>query len=226
MTVVVIALVDLGLPLELREGRTSEAITKLIGLQAKTARHRDGTAGTYPWRCWWAMSSSSGPRKIPVDGEVAEGASAVDESMVTESMPVEKRPGDEVIGGTLSKPGPSGFARPRWARTRRWPTSSAWSRTRRLQVPIQRASWTWSPRYFTPSVAILAILGFMLWYTFGPEPRLVYAMIVAVTTLIIACRCALGMATPMSLTTGVGLGPSTDPDRRRRRFSTAQGIGP
>ena len=60
--------------------------------------------------------------------------------------------------------------------------------------------------YFTPGVAILAILGFMIWYTFGPEPRLVYALIVAVTTLIIACPCALGMATPMSLTTGVGLG--------------------
>jgi len=145
--------------------------------------------------------------KVPVDGEVAEGTSAVDESMVTgESMPVEKRPGDEVIGGTLNRAGAFRF------RATKVGKDTALASIIRLvqdaqssKVPIQRIVDVVSG-YFTPSVAILAILGFMLWYTFGPEPRLVYAMIVAVTTLIIACPCALGMATPMSLTTGVGLG--------------------
>ena len=212
VTVVVIALVDLGLAMELRaKGRTSEAITKLIGLQAKTARVI-GTTQAGPARGGGAggrRRRRPARRKIPVDGEVAEGASAVDESMVTgESMPVEKRPGDEVIGGTFNKTGAFGFARPRWARTRPSPASSAWSRTRRAPRSRSSASWTWSPatsrRASRSSPSSASCSG-----TFGPEPRLVYAMIVAVTTLIIACPCALGMATPMSLTTGVGLGPST-----------------
>jgi Cu+-exporting ATPase len=211
VTVVVIALVDLGLAMELRaKGRTSEAITKLIGLQAKTARViRDGMERDLPVEevLVGDVVVVRPGEKIPVDGEVAEGASAVDESMVTgESMPVEKRAGDEVIGGTLNKTGAFRF------RATKVGKDTALASIIRLvqdaqgsKVPIQRIVDVVSG-YFTPSVAILAILGFMLWYTFGPEPRLVYAMIVAVTTLIIACPCALGMATPMSLTTGVGLG--------------------
>ena len=116
------------------------------------------------------MSSSSGPRKIPVDGEVAEGASAVDESMVTgESMPVEKRPGDEVIGGTLSRPG---LPLPHDEVGKDTALASIIRLVQDAQAPRSRssASWTWSPATFTPSVAILAILGFMLWYTFGPGP--------------------------------------------------------
>jgi Cu+-exporting ATPase len=212
VTVVVIALVDLGLAMELRaKGRTSEAITKLIGLQAKTARViRDGTERDLPVEEVLVGDVVVVRRgeKIPVDGEVAEGASAVDESMVTgESMPIEKRPGDEVIGGTLNTTGAF-----RVRATKVGKDTALASIIRLVQdaqgskVPIQRIVDVVSG-YFTPSVAILAILGFMLWYTFGPEPRLVYAMIVAVTTLIIACPCALGMATPMSLTPGVGLGP-------------------
>ena len=231
VSVVVIALVDLGLAMELRaKGRTSEAITKLIGLQAKTARViRDGTERdlTVEEVLVGDVVVVRPGEKIPVDGEIAEGASAVDESMVTgESMPVEKRAGDEVIGGTLNKTGAFRF------RTTKVGKDTALASIIRLvqdaqgsKVPIQRIVDVVSG-YFTPSVAILAIVGFMLWYTFGPEPRLVYAMIVAVTTLIIACPCALGMATPMSLTTGVGLGALNGIlIRSGDALQTAQGIG-
>jgi len=142
-----------------------------------------------------------------VDGKVVEGTSAVDESMVTgESLPVEKQVGDEVIGATMNTTGAF-----RFVATKVGKDTALANIVRMVQdaqgskVPIQRIVDVVSG-FFTPSVAILAILGFMLWYTFGPEPRVVYGLIVAVTTLIIACPCALGMATPMSLTTGVGLG--------------------
>jgi Cu+-exporting ATPase len=213
VTVVVIALVDLGLAMELRaKGRTSEAIKKLIGLQAKTARVvRDGREVDVPVEevLVGDLVVVRPGEKIPVDGEITEGATAVDESMVTgESLPVEKRTGDEVIGATINKTGAFKFRA-----TKVGKDTALASIVRMVQdaqgskVPIQRIVDVVSG-YFTPSVAILAILGFMIWYTFGPEPRLVYGLIVAVTTLIIACPCALGMATPMSLTTGVGLGAS------------------
>jgi Cu+-exporting ATPase len=211
VTVVVIALVDLGLAMELRaKGRTSDAIKKLIGLQARTARVvREGREVEIPVEevLVGDVVMVRPGEKIPVDGVVAEGTSAVDESMVTgESIPVEKRVGDEVIGATLNTT--SAF---RFRATKVGKDTALASIIRMVQdaqgskVPIQRIVDVVSG-YFTPSVAILAILGFMIWYTVGPEPRLVYALVVAVTTLIIACPCALGMATPMSLTTGVGLG--------------------
>ena len=211
VTVVVIALVDLGLAMELRaKGRTSEAIKKLIGLQAKTARViRDGKELDIPVEevLVGDVVVVRPGEKIPVDGEIVEGASAVDESMVTgESIPVEKKVGDEVIGATINKTGAF-----RFQTTKVGKDTALASIIRMVQdaqgskVPVQRIVDVVSG-YFTPAVAILAILGFMIWYTFGPPPALVYALIVAVTTLIIACPCALGMATPMSLTTGVGLG--------------------
>ncbi|HLF48317.1 MAG TPA: heavy metal translocating P-type ATPase [Methylomirabilota bacterium] len=211
VTVVVIALVDLGLAMELRaKGRTSEAIKKLIGLQARTARVvREGRETEIPVEevLVGDVVVVRPGEKIPVDGAVVEGASAVDESMVTgESIPVEKGVGDEVIGATFNTTGAFRF------RAIKVGKDTALANIIRMvqdaqgsKVPIQRIVDVVSG-YFTPGVAILAILGFMIWYTFGPEPRLVYALIVAVTTLIIACPCALGMATPMSLTTGVGLG--------------------
>jgi Cu+-exporting ATPase len=211
VTVVVIALVDLGLAMELKaKGRTSDAIKKLIGLQAKTARVlRDGRELDIPVEevlVGDTLVVRPG-EKIPVDGKVVEGTSAVDESMVTgESLPVEKQVGDEVIGATMNTTGAFHFQA-----TKVGKDTALANIVRMVQdaqgskVPIQRIVDVVSG-FFTPSVAILAILGFMLWYTFGPEPRVVYGLIVAVTTLIIACPCALGMATPMSLTTGVGLG--------------------
>jgi Cu+-exporting ATPase len=211
VTVVVTALVVLGLAMELRaKGRTSDAIKKLIGLQPRTARVvRDGKEVDVPVEevLVGDLVVVRPGEKIPVDGEVVDGSSAVDESMVTgESIPVEKRVGDEVIGATINKTGAFRF------RATKVGKDTALANIIRMvqdaqgsKVPIQRVVDVVSG-YFTPAVAILAILGFMAWYTVGPEPRVVYALIVAVTTLIIACPCALGMATPMSLTTGVGLG--------------------
>ncbi len=211
VTVVVTALVVLGLAMELKaKGRTSEAIKKLIGLQAKTARVvRDGKEIDIPVEEVLVndIVVVRPGEKIPVDGEVIEGLSAVDESMITgESLPVSKKVGDEVIGATINKTGAFKF------RTTKVGKDTALSNIIRLvqdaqgsKVPIQRIVDRVSA-YFTPSVMILAILGFVIWYDFGPSPALTYGLIVAVTTLIIACPCALGMATPMSLTTGIGLG--------------------
>ncbi len=211
VTVVVIALVDLGLAMELKaKGRTSEAIKKLIGLQAKMARvirgGKEMDIAVEEVLVGDIVVVRPG-EKIPVDGDIIEGSSAVDESMVTgESLPVEKKIGDEVIGATINKTGAFKF------RATKVGKDTALANIIRMvqdaqgsKVPVQRIVDVVSG-YFTPAVAILAILGFMIWYTFGPEPSLAFALIVAVTTLIIACPCALGMATPMSLTTGVGLG--------------------
>ncbi len=211
VTVVVTALVVLGLAMELKaKGRTSEAIKKLIGLQAKTARVvRDGKEVDIPVEEVLVndIVVVRPGEKIPVDGEVIEGQSAVDESMITgESLPVSKKVGDEVIGATINKTGAFRF------RATKVGKDTALANIIRLvqdaqssKVPIQRIVDQVSA-YFTPAVMILAIFGFVVWYVFGPAPALTYALIVAVTTLIIACPCALGMATPMSLTTGIGLG--------------------
>ncbi len=211
VTVVVTALVVLGLAMELKaKGRTSEAIKKLIGLQAKTARVlRDGQEVDVPVEEVLVneIVIVRPGEKVPVDGEVIQGQSAVDESMITgESLPVSKKVGDEVIGATINKTGAFKF------RATKVGKDTALSNIIRLvqdaqgsKVPIQRIVDRVSA-YFTPTVMILAIVGFVVWYDFGPMPPLAYALIVAVTTLIIACPCALGMATPMSLTTGIGLG--------------------
>jgi len=211
VTTVVIALVVLGLALEIKaKGRTSEAIKKLIGLQAKTARVvRNGKDEDIPVEeviVGDTVVVRPGD-KIPVDGEVIEGASAVDESMITgESIPVEKRLGDEVIGATLNKTGSFKF------RATKVGKDTALANIIRMvkdaqgsKAPIQRVVDTVSG-YFVPAVMILAVLAFIAWYLFGPDPRFVYATIVLVTTLIIACPCALGLATPTSLTVGIGKG--------------------
>jgi len=211
VTVVVTALVVLGLAMELKaKGRTSEAIKKLIGLQPKTARVvRDGNEVDIPVEevLVGDIVIVRPGEKIPVDGMVVNGQSAVDESMITgESLPVSKKVDDEVIGATINKTGAFTF------RTTRVGKDTALANIIRLvqdaqgsKVPIQRIVDQVSA-YFTPAVMILALLGFVVWYDFGPSPALTYALFVAVTTLIIACPCALGMATPMSLTTGIGLG--------------------
>jgi Cu+-exporting ATPase len=211
VTTVVVALVVLGLALEMKaKGRTSEAIKKLIGLQAKTARVlRDGKEVDLPVEeviVGDTVIIRPGD-KIPVDGEVKDGASAVDESMITgESMPVEKHIGDEVIGGTLNKTGSFKFEATKVGK------DTALASIIRMvkdaqgsKAPIQRVVDIVSG-YFVPAVMILAILAFVAWYLFGPEPRVIFATIVLVTTLIIACPCALGLATPTSLTVGIGKG--------------------
>ncbi|TIU89738.1 MAG: copper-translocating P-type ATPase, partial [Mesorhizobium sp.] len=145
--------------------------------------------------------------KIPVDGKVSAGSSAIDESMITgESMPVEKQAGDEVIGGTLNKTGSF-----RFTATKVGKDTALASIIRMVKdaqgskAPIQRVVDTVSG-YFVPAVMIVAILAAVAWYDFGPEPRLIYATVILVTTLIIACPCALGLATPTSLTVGIGKG--------------------
>jgi Cu+-exporting ATPase len=211
VTVVVTALVVLGLALEVKaKGRTSEAIRKLIGLQPKTARViREGKERDIPVEeliVGDTVVVRPGER-VPVDGVVESGSSAVDESMITgESIPVEKSPGDEAIGATINKTGSFQF---RATKVGKDTVLSSIIRmvkdAQATKVPIQRIVDVVAS-YFTPAVMILAILGFVIWFDFGPRPAFTYALIVAVTTLIIACPCALGMATPMSLTTGIGLG--------------------
>ncbi|MFM9938731.1 MAG: heavy metal translocating P-type ATPase [Hyphomicrobiaceae bacterium] len=211
VTTVVVALVVLGLALEIKaKGRTSEAIKKLIGLQAKTARVlRDGKEIDLPVEEVLVGDSLvvKPGDKIAVDGEIIDGSSAIDESMITgESMPVEKHTGDEVIGGTLNKTGSFKF------RATKVGKDTALASIIRMvkdaqgsKAPIQRVVDTVSG-YFVPAVMILATLAFIAWYLLGPEPRLIFATIVLVTTLIIACPCALGLATPTSLTVGIGKG--------------------
>ena len=206
---VVIALVVFGSALEIRaKGRTGEAMKKLIGLQAKTARVvRDGEELDVPIeQVLVADSIIVRPgEKIPVDGVLVVGASAVDESMVTgESIPSEKQAGDEVIGGTINRTGSFTF------RATRVGADTALSNIVRMvqdaqgsKAPIQRVVDRVSG-YFVPAVLITAIAAFMAWFTFGPQPALAYAVIAFVTVLIIACPCALGLATPTSLTVGIG----------------------
>jgi Cu+-exporting ATPase len=211
VTDVVVALVVLGLALEIKaKGRTSQAIKKLIGLQAKTARViRDGKEIDLPVEEVLVndMIVVRPGEKIPVDGQVTTGNSAVDESMITgESMPVEKQVGDEVIGGTLNKTGSF-----RFTATKVGKDTALASIIRMVKdaqgskAPIQRVVDTVSG-YFVPAVMILAVLAAVVWYDFGPEPRFIYATVIFVTTLIIACPCALGLATPTSLTVGIGKG--------------------
>jgi Cu+-exporting ATPase len=211
VTLVVTSLVVLGLAMEVKaRGKSSEAIRKLIGLQAKTARVvRDGVEVDVP-----IDDVVVGDRivvrpgeKVPVDGVLLDGASALDESMITgESIPVSKRAGDDVIGATLNTTGAFTMEATKVG------SDTALSQIVRMvqdaqasKVPVQRLVDAVSA-YFTPAVMILSIVGFVLWYIVGPDPAIAYAIIVAVTVLIIACPCALGMATPMSLTTGVGKG--------------------
>ena len=211
VTDVVVALVVLGLALEIKaKGRTSQAIKKLIGLQAKFARViRDGKESDIPVEEVIVndIIVVRPGEKIPVDGEVISGSSAVDESMITgESMPVEKQSGDEVIGGTLNKTGSFRFTATKVGKDTALATIIQMVKDAQgSKAPIQRVVDTVSG-YFVPAVMILAVLAFVVWYVFGPEPRLIYATVVFVTTLIIACPCALGLATPTSLTVGIGKG--------------------
>jgi Cu+-exporting ATPase len=208
---VVIALVVLGQALELRaKGRTSEAIKKLIGLQAKTARViRDGQEMDIPVEevLVGDVIQVRPGEKVPVDGIILEGSSAVDESMLTgESLPASKKVGDEVIGATLNKTGAFKF------RTTKVGKDTALAQIVKMvqdaqnsKAPIARLADTISG-YFVPIVMILAITTFVIWFDFGPQPQLVYGLVTAVSVLIIACPCALGLATPMSLMVGIGKG--------------------
>jgi Cu+-exporting ATPase len=208
----IVALVLLGEWLELRaRGRTSAAIRQLLGLAPKTARrvNPDGTEQDVP-----LDHVHAGDRlrvrpgeKIPVDGRVLEGRSSVDESMLTgEPMPVDKAVGDRVVGATINQTGTLVVVAERvGAESLLAQIVALVAQAQRSRAPLQRladrvAAW------FVPAVIAIAILTFVAWWLIGPEPRLAYALVNAVSVLIIACPCALGLATPISIMVASGRG--------------------
>ena len=209
---VITVLVLLGQVLELRaRERTSGAIKALLSLAPKTARRIAANGADEEVLLQEVMVGDRlrvrPGEKVPVDGTVEEGRSSVDESMVTgESMPVEKNIGDKLIGGTLNQTGALVMITEKIGRdTMLARIVQMVAEAQRSRAPIQRmadrvAGW------FVPAVIGVAILAFLGWSLWGPEPRFAYALIAAVAILIIACPCALGLATPMSIMVGVGRG--------------------
>jgi P-type Cu+ transporter len=209
---VITTLVLLGQVLELRaRSRTSSAIKALLGLVPKTARvvREDGREEDIPLdRVTHGDRLRVRPgEKIPVDGAVLEGSSSVDESMVTgEPISVEKKAGDHVTGGTVN--GTGGFL----MRAERIGSETLLAQivhmvaeAQRTRAPIQRLADVVAS-YFVPGVVLASIVTFAVWALVGPRPRLAYALLNAVAVLIIACPCALGLATPMSIMVGTGRG--------------------
>ena len=208
---VITVLVLLGQVLELRaRSRTSGAIRALLGMAPKTARAiRDGREEDLPLE-QVAVGDRLRVRpgeRVPVDGVVLEGRSAVDESMVTgEPVPVEKGVGDRVTGGTVNGAGAFVMRAERVGRdTLLARIVQLVGEAQRSRAPIQRLADRVSA-YFVPAVVLVAVLSALAWGTLGPEPRLAYALLAAVAVLIIACPCALGLATPMSIMVGTGRG--------------------
>lgn len=209
---VIVALVFLGQVLELRaREKTGSAIRALLDLAPKTARRiaEDGSETDVP-----LDSVKAGDRlrirpgdAIPVDGTVLEGRSSIDESMITgEPLPVEKVEGDALTGGTLNKNGSLIMRAERiGAETTLARIVELVAKAQRSRAPIQgladRVSF-----YFVPAVVLVAVVAFIAWAVFGPEPSLIFAIVSAVSVLIIACPCALGLATPMSIMTATGRG--------------------
>ncbi|RDD64276.1 heavy metal translocating P-type ATPase [Thalassococcus profundi] len=210
--VVIITLIFVGQVLELRaRERTGDAIRALLDLAPKTARRilPDGTEYDAPLE-----NIVEGDRlrvrpgdAIPVDATVMDGTSSIDESMITgEPLPVEKSPGDTVTGGTINKNGSLVIEAARvGADTMLSQIVEMVSNARRSRAPIQGLADKVSS-YFVPTVVLIALLAFVAWLSFGPEPALVFAIASAVSVLIIACPCALGLATPISITTAAGRG--------------------
>jgi Cu+-exporting ATPase len=209
---VIVALVFLGQVLELKaRERTGSAIRALLDLAPKTARliRADGSEADVPLE-----EVKAGDRlrvrpgdSVPVDGSVVEGRSSVDESMITgEPVPVEKTEGDSVTGGTLNKNGSLVIkAEKVGADTVLSQIVELVAKAQRSRAPIQgladRVAY-----YFVPAVVLVAIAAFIVWALFGPEPSMIFAIVSAVSVLIIACPCALGLATPMSIMTATGRG--------------------
>lgn len=208
---IIIALILLGRYLEAQaKTATSDAIKKLIGLQAKTARVvRDNKEIDIPINQVEIndLVRVRPGEKIPVDGVIVEGKSSVDESMVTgESIPIDKTKGDSVIGATINKSG-----------TFLYKATKVGQETMLAQIIrlVQEAQGSKAPiqrlvdlisSYFVPVVIMLAFFTFVVWYDFGPQPAFLYAMLNTVAVLIIACPCAMGLATPTAIMVGTGKG--------------------
>ena len=205
----IIGLINLGQALELRaKGKTSEAVRRLLDLRAKTARViRDGEEQDLPVeqvRAGDHIRVRPG-EKLPVDGEITEGITRVDESMLTgEPMPVSKGEGDEVSAGTINTHGSIIY------KATRVGSETALAQIIRLVKKAQGSKPAIGlladriSSIFVPSVMLIAVVSALVWYNVGPEPAVVHMMVAATTVLIIACPCALGLATPMSVMVGVG----------------------
>ena len=209
---VITVLVLLGQVLELRaRAQTSGAIRALLNLAPKTARlvAADGSERDVPLE-----TVAAGDRlrvrpgeAVPVDGEVLDGRSAIDESMVTgESMPVSKAPGSKLIGGTMNQSGSLVMRAEKVGReTMLAKIVQMVADAQRSRAPIQRLADRVSG-WFVPLVISVAVAAFLAWSIWGPEPRFTFGLVAAVSVLIIACPCALGLATPMAIMVGVGRG--------------------
>ncbi|QEK90994.1 copper-translocating P-type ATPase [Achromobacter insolitus] len=206
---VIVALILLGRYMEARaKGNTSEAIKRLLGLQAKTARVvRNGSTLELAIEEVVAgdLIEVRPGERIPVDGEVVEGNSFIDESMISgEPVPVEKQPGSEVVGGTVNQNGALTF------RATKVGNDTVLAQIIRMveqaqgsKLPIQ-ALVDRITMWFVPAVMAAAVATFIIWLAFGPEPALTFALVNAVAVLIIACPCAMGLATPTSIMVGTG----------------------
>ena len=209
---VIVALVLLGQTLELRaRARTGGAIRALLDLAPKAALRvlKDGATETVPLasvKVGDVLRVRPGD-KVPIDGTVTEGRSAVDESMLTgEPVPVERLAGDSVTGGTLNGNGSFDLRVDRTgAETTLSQVVAMVAEAQRSLAPIQRLADSVSG-YFVPAVIAVSMLAFIAWYVWGPAPQLAYALVAAVSVLIIACPCALGLATPISIMVATGRG--------------------
>ncbi len=209
---VIVTLILLGQVMELRaRSQTSAAIKKLLGMAAKTARRvaADGQEEDVPLE---AVQVGDTLRvrpgeKVPVDGTVLEGHSSIDESMVTgEPVPVQKAQGDKLVGATINGTGSLLMRADKvGADTLLSRIIAMVAEAQRSRAPIQKLADTVSG-YFVPAVILIAVIAAIVWATVGPSPRMAYAIIVAVSVLIIACPCALGLATPMSIMVATGRG--------------------
>jgi P-type Cu+ transporter len=212
VSAVIVALVLLGEWLELAaRGRTSLAIRQLLGLAPKTAR-RVRADGTDEDVALDVLLVGDHVRvrpgeKVPVDGKIVEGRSTFDESMLTgEPLPVDKGPGDRVVGATINQTGSVVVAAERvGADSLLSQIVSLVAQAQRSRAPLQRLADVVS-KWFVPAVVLIAAATFVTWWFVGPEPRLAYALVNAVAVLIIACPCALGLATPISIMVASGRG--------------------
>ncbi len=208
---VIITLIILGRLIEaIAKGGTGEAIRQLVGLQARTARVvRGGQEKDIPIEEVIAndIVIVRPGEKVPVDGEITEGRSTIDESMVTgESLPVTKSQGDTVIGATINQTGAFRFKATKvGSDTMLAQIIQLVEQAQASKAPIQRLADLVASR-FVPGVIFIAIITFLIWFNFGPEPALIFALVNAVAVLIIACPCALGLATPLSIMVGTGKG--------------------